>query len=255
MKILFTICGRAGSKGIKNKNLKEFLGFPLPYYTVSILDLYINNNDKHECDIVLNTDSFELIKLFRENIKLPLEIIERKTELGKDNTPKVLVIKNSYEIISKIKKKDYDVVIDLDITSPLRTLDDLEALIEKKLNSDADVVFSVTYSRRNPYFNMVKKTENGYERVIKSSFNTRQEAPEIFDMNASMYAYSPSFLESGKGIFDGKCEVIKMMDTAVLDIDDENDFELMEVIAKHLFLNDQKLRTVQENILKLIKQK
>jgi CMP-N,N'-diacetyllegionaminic acid synthase len=91
-------------------------------------------------------------------------------------------------------------VIDLDITSPLRTLKNIEALVDKKLNSDADLVFSVTDSRRNPYFNMVMKTEKGYERVIKSYYNARQEAPEIFDMNASMYAYLLSFLQVERNI-------------------------------------------------------
>ncbi len=248
MKILFTICGRSGSKGVKNKNLKKFLGYPLSFYTVSIIDMFIKNNSQHDCDIVLNTDSVDLMKLFGDNLKLPIEIIERQPELAEDNTPKILVIRNSYKVMRERNGTDYDMVIDLDITSPLRTLDDLESLVEKKLILDADVVFSVTDSRRNPYFNMVKRTENGYERVIKSNFNTRQEAPEIFDMNASMYAYSPSFLKSGKGIFQGKCEVIKMMDTAVLDIDNENDFEFMEVIADYLVKKNRNFKRVWNNL-------
>lgn len=253
MKILFTICGRAGSKGIKNKNLKEFLGFPLPFYTVSIIDLFIKNNNESECDLVLNTDSIELIELFKENLRIPFEVVNRKPELGEDNTPKVLVIKNCYDVISERLGKKYDMIIDLDITSPLRTLSDLEALIEKKIDSSADVVFSVTDSRRNPYFNMVMKTDKGYERVIQSNFNARQEAPEIFDMNASMYAYSPEFLKSGRGIFEGTCEVIKMMDTAVLDIDHESDFELMEVIARHMYNKNYLMNTVKGNILNIAK--
>lgn len=248
MKILFTICGRAGSKGIKNKNLKEFLGYPLPFYTVSIIDLFIRNNKQYNCDIVLNTDSDELIDLFRNKLTIPIHIVEREPKLGEDNTPKVYVIQNSYTVLKERLKKDYNIVVDLDITSPLRTLKDLENLVEKKLNSDADVVFSVTNSRRNPYFNMVIKTDKGYERVIQSNFNARQEAPEIFDMNASMYAYSPEFLESGKGIFEGKCDVIKMMDTAVLDIDNDNDFELMEVVAEYLFTKDLAMKKNRDNI-------
>lgn len=252
MNILFTICGRAGSKGIKNKNHKHFLGYPLPFYTLSAIDLFIKNNKNIECSIVLNTDSFDLIDLIKNNINLPIEVIERVSELGKDNTPKVHVIQNSYYVLKERLLKDYDIVIDLDITSPLRTLKDLEALVEKKKSSNADVVFSVTDSRRNPYFNMVKKTQTGYERVIQSSFNARQEAPEIFDMNASMYAYSPSFLETGKGIFEGKCEIVKMLDTAVLDIDNENDFELMEVIANYLYSSNADMALIKDNINNII---
>jgi CMP-N,N'-diacetyllegionaminic acid synthase len=92
------------------------------------------------------------------------------------------------------------------------------------------------------------KTEKGYERVVKSNFNARQEAPEIYDMNASMYAYSLEFLNSGKAIFEGKCDVIKMVDTAVLDIDNENDFELMEIIAEYLFAHNEEMKTIKDNI-------
>ncbi|UGB30423.1 acylneuraminate cytidylyltransferase family protein [Metabacillus sp. B2-18] len=248
MKILFTICGRAGSKGIKNKNLKEFLGFPLPYYTISAIDLYRQKNPQISSDIVLNTDSAELIKLIKDYRTLKIDVIEREASLGLDNTPKLEVIAKSLEIMKQRKSVNYDMVIDLDITSPLRTSLDVENLIKHKVNTQVDVVFSVTNSRRNPYFNMVKRTENGYVRVINSSFNSRQEAPEIYDMNASLYAYSPEFLVSGKGLFEGTCDVIKMMDTAVLDLDHENDFELMEVIGKHLFENYPLLGEVRRNI-------
>ena len=249
MKILFTICGRAGSKGIKNKNLKDFLGYPLPFYTVSAIDLYKKQNPNTFCDIVLNTDSIELIQMFKERLNFDIDIIEREPQLGLDNASKLAVISNCLEIMKKRKSTEYNIVVDLDITSPLRTVKDIENLVAKKLNNNVDVVFSVTDARRNPYFNMVKKTKDGYERVIASNFNTRQEAPDIFDMNASLYAYSPIFLESGKGIFDGKCDVIKMMDTAVLDLDHENDFRLMGVIAQYLFDNFIEFKEIRDNII------
>jgi CMP-N,N'-diacetyllegionaminic acid synthase len=252
MNILFTICGRAGSKGIKNKNLKDFLGFPLSLYTISAIDLYIKNNPQYRCDLVLNTDSDELITLFKNKLCIAIETIKRQPELGRDNTPKVNVIQNCYTVMKERFVKDYDMIVDLDITSPLRTVKDIEALIEKKYHADIDVVFSVTDSRRNPYFNMVMKTEKGYERVIQSNFNTRQEAPEIYDMNASMYAYSPEFLNSGKGIFEGKCDIIKMMDTAVLDIDNESDFHFMGIIGEYLFAQNEEMKIIQENIKNLL---
>lgn len=248
MNILFTICGRAGSKGIKNKNIKEFLGFPLPFYTVSVIDLFIKRNPDIRCDIVLNTDSNDLINIFTEQVFLKIDVIERVAELARDNTPKIAVIFNCLEVMQQRKEIKYDMVIDFDLTSPLRTVKDVSNIIEKKMTSTADVVFSVTNSRRNPYFNMVKKTKNGYERVIASNFNARQEAPKIYDMNASLYAFSPSFLLSRKAIFQGRCDVIKMLDTAVLDLDHEGDFELMQVIAGYLFRTYLDFREVRENI-------
>lgn len=251
MNILFTICGRAGSKGIKNKNTKDFLDYPLAFYTVSAIDLYKKLRPDVNCDVVLNTDSDTLIQMFNEQLCFDLEVIKRSPALGLDNIPKVVVILNCYNIMKKKKSINYDMIVDLDITAPLRTVMDIDNLIQKKLNSDADVVFSVTDARRNPYFNMVKKTDKGYERVIKSSFNARQEAPEVFDMNASLYAFTPEFLETEKGIFEGRCDVIKMLDTAVLDLDNDNDLELMQVIGKHLFDKDKNFFEVRDNIVKL----
>lgn len=253
MNILFTICARKGSKGFKNKNLKIFLGYPLSFYSVSVIDLYMQKNPEIDCDIVLNTDSEDLIKLFKENLKIKVYVINREPSLGQDKTPKVSVILNSYRMMQEKKKRNYDMIVDLDITSPLRTIDDLENLINKKNQTDADVIFSVSDSRRNPYFNMVKKTEHGYKKVIDSPYNTRQEAPEIFDMNASLYAYTPSFLMTGRGIFEGKCDVIKMIDTGILDIDSENDFNLMQVIAEYLFLNNKGMSQLRDNIQRIIK--
>jgi CMP-N,N'-diacetyllegionaminic acid synthase len=253
MEILFTICGRAGSKGIKNKNLKNFSGFPLPFYSLSVINLYTGKNPDLKFDIVLNTDSRELTQLITDNVTMDIHTIDRDKSLGGDYIPKIAVIKNSYQIMQEKKNKQYVMVVDLDITSPLRTAEDLGNLICKKRKSDADVVFSVTEARRNPYFNMVKKSKKGYVRVIDSSFNARQQAPEIFDMNASLYAYSPEFLESGKGIFEGKCDIIKMADTGILDIDSENDFELMEIISEYLYKNNSSMSEVRQNINRIIR--
>ncbi|VDN48549.1 CMP-N-acetylneuraminic acid synthetase [Petrocella atlantisensis] len=248
MKILFTICGRAGSKGLKNKNLKEFLGYPLPFYTISAIDLYLKNSPEIKADIVLNTDSEQLIKMFDDGIKKEIDVIKREQALGMDHIPKTAVILDCLKRMQIKYETNYDMVVDLDITSPLRRTRDIKNLIEKKHTYSTDVVFSVTNARRNPYFNMVRKSENGYERVMNSTFNTRQEAPDIYDMNASLYAYSPEFLESEKGLFEGYCEVIHMQDTAVLDIDHENDFELMQVVGKYLFDKEESFNEVRNNI-------
>ena len=80
MNILFTICGRAGSKGIRNKNIRDFLGYPLPYYTFSAAALYINNQQKDKIDVVLNTDSEELMQLTKNNPFLSIDIVKRKEE-------------------------------------------------------------------------------------------------------------------------------------------------------------------------------
>ena len=205
MKILFTICGRAGSKGIKNKNIREFLGKPLPYYTISAIDLFLKETTLDiEADIVANSDSRELLELMKNNPLRIIETIERDESLAGDAIGKIAVIN--------------------------------------------DCLLKMEDRKHKKYFNQVMKTEHGYKKVIASNFTARQQAPEIYDMNASLYAYSPEFLKSGKGVLDGYCECIEMYDTGVLDLDHENDFELMEVIAKYLFSKNVQLGKIYYNI-------
>ena len=106
-RLLITICGRAGSKGFKNKNLKNFCGKPLVYYSLSAAELFIKNHPELEVDIALNTDSEDLAKLvaaeYPEVIYLP-----RGAELGGDRVPKVEVYKDSFARMEARTGKPYD---------------------------------------------------------------------------------------------------------------------------------------------------
>lgn len=248
MNILITICGRAGSKGIKEKNVRDFLGYPLPYYTLSAIELYEKTNERDRIDVAVNTDSQRLIELAEANPFVQTYVIRREEALGGDRVPKPAVILSTLIQMEQRLGIHYDMVVDLDLTSPLRKVEDIRHLIEKQEECRADVTFSVTDSRRNPYFNMVMKADKGYRKVISSNFVARQQAPEILDMNASMYAYDPAFLQTGKGVLDGYCEIIKMEDTGILDLDHINDFELMQVIAAYLFQNKPAFAEIYENI-------
>lgn len=250
MKILFTMCGRAGSKGIKNKNIRSFAGKPLPYYSISVIDLFLKKTKAEiDYDIVVNTDSKELIEMMKNNPLREVEIIMRKPELCNDVIGKIEVIRDCYFQMKERMGKSYDMVVDLDLTSPLRIVIDMENLIKKHRETKADVTTSVTGARRNPYFNQLKRTEHGFKKVIESDFTARQQAPEVFDMNASLYAYNPEYLMTGKGVLDGYCECIEMKDTGVLDLDHENDFALMEIIAEYLFKTDNGYGEVKDNII------
>lgn len=249
MRILFTICGRAGSKGIKNKNIKNFVGKPLPYYSLSAIDLWLKQTDiSVEYDIVVNSDSQELLAMMEQNGKLTVERIEREESLAGGTIGKIDVIADCINRMEARKGYTYDLVVDLDITSPLRKAQDLEHVIQTHLEKQPDVTTTVASARRNPYFNQVKRTEKGFAKVIESNYTARQQAPEIYDMNASIYAYKPDFLRSGKGIFAGVMECVEMYDTGILDLDHENDFALMEVIAKFLFETEADFGAVYQNI-------
>ena len=248
MRILFTICGRAGSKGIRNKNLRVFCGRYLAHYPVAAIDLYMKDHPEVEADIAVNSDSPELLDLVADNGMRSGEKLGRKEHLSGDTVGKILVIRDCLERMKEIRQCGYDMVVDLDITSPLRKCKDLARVIETQERTKADVTTTVTTARRNPYFNQVLRTDRGVKKVIESDFTARQQAPEIFDMNASIYAYKPAYLYSGRGVLDGYCEIVEMEDTGVLDLDHEQDIELMEVIGAYLFEKDPGYGEIRERI-------
>ncbi len=248
MNCLFTVCGRAGSKGIKNKNCRNFLGVPLLHYTLAAIALFSAGNKDDIIHTCINTDSDLLLSLARD-WSPDIFAVNRPAELAGDRAAKMPVIRHTLREMEASQKLSYDHVVDLDITSPLRTVADIAAAIEKRKSSGFDVVFSVTEARRSPYFNMVtEKTDGSCEKVLPSNFTARQQAPVLYDVNASIYAYDPQFLRGNTSgmLFDGRCGVVKMPDTGVLDLDSERDFYLMEAIAAHLQQHDEGLSAVME---------
>lgn len=264
MKLLITICGRAGSKGVKNKNIKPFIGKPLVLYTISAALLFREAHPNDQIDICVSSDSDELLQLAD---RFELDSIHRPEDLSRDTASKVSVIRHAVIEMENERNQHYDLILDLDITSPLRTLTDMERAVEKTFRSVAadidvapgnsayvkadtgadsdavirtDVVFSVVPARRNPYFNMVEIRDGKAGRIFEPSYTSRQQAPQVYDMNASIYCYQRDALMNRlkNSPLDGTFDVILMRDTAILDIDSEEDFELMEFLADRIFYHE-----------------
>lgn len=246
MNILFTICGRAGSKGFKNKNLKKMRGIPLVYYTLAAIKCYMDQHPENNVTVALNTDSEPLLDIIKKQNIICVRYVRRKPELAGDVVPKVEVIKDTFLTCNDIHP---DAVIDLDITSPMRRAEDIENIIIEYNKGIYDLVFSVVEARRSPYFNMVENKQDGYYRKIcASKFTARQQTPKSYEMNASIYAYSPDFLrnEITKTIIDYDCGISVMPDYLVLDIDSEEDFQMMQYLHEYYCNQDNELMHVYE---------
>lgn len=249
MKILVTICARAGSKGVKSKNVRDFLGKPLYYYTLAAIERWRTTlTDDIEITCAVNTDSTVLSNGIKTLMGDSYLLLPRPKELAGDVVSKWEVLRYSLQSAEETTGNHYDFLLDLDVTSPLRSVKDVQAVIEKAQESLADVVFSVTESRRNPYFNMVKCENGVFSKVIDSNYTARQQAPIVYDMNASIYCVRCEFLvnKKNKNVFSGRFDVVHMRDTAVLDLDSENDYQLMQVIANYLSGVDDGIREIME---------
>lgn len=254
-RLLVTVCGRAGSKGFKNKNLKTFCGKPLVYYTLSAAELFAKSHPEVQADVALNTDSPLLAELVAAQYP-EVTFLPRAEALGGDTVPKMAVIQDSLARMEAKTGAPYDYVMDLDITSPLRTAQDIANAYElKNARGDLDLVYSATEARRNPYFNMVRDCGDHIAKGIENepgtaTFTARQMAPAFYDVNASIYVYRRDFLAGNTThiIWDAKTYVTLMMDTGIIDIDSEEDFNMMQVIAGHLYANYPDFAAVRDNI-------
>lgn len=224
MNILLTICARGGSKGIPGKNIKPVGGKPLLAYTVEIAKEFAR---RHSARVILSSDSEEILRV-GEEYGVVSEYV-RPEYLANDTCGKPDAIKDALLWAEKNDGKTYDFVVDLDVTSPIRTLEDIENSV-KMLEEDGDAltVFSVNPCARNPYFNMVEKKTDGYYKVVLGGrYTTRQSAPKVYDMNASIYVYRRSALMEEHPRAVTPKSLVYVMDHICFDLDEPSDYDYL----------------------------
>ena len=231
MKTLITICARGGSKGIPGKNIKPIAGKPLIAYSIDCARRVAEVLG--DADILLSTDSEE-IRACAARFGLETEY-RRPARLADDHCAKLDAIADALEWSEAKNGCRYDHLLDLDCTSPLRTVDDiLEAFRLLEADPEALDIFSVSPAGRNPYFNMVERKENGYFDLVKdgSRFTTRQSSPVVYDMNGSFYIYQRRFFDEGRRDPNTPRTLVYVMPHRCFDLDEPADFDYMSYLLE-----------------------
>lgn len=232
MKALVTICARKGSKGLPAKNIRPLLGRPLISHTIEHAIRWTSPQISSK-RIVVSTDGEEIAAIAKSaGAEVPFL---RPAELANDTIGKMPVLMHVLLASERIFQERYDVMIDLDPTSPIRRTTDIDNGFNTFLSAACDVCFSVTRARKNPYFNMVERTADAGVRLVRqlpeSIVHSRQAAPDVWDMNASIYIYKPEFLRSNPAtLWKGKAELFEMPPESAFDIDLERDFHIVEAL-------------------------
>jgi len=229
MRTLITICARGGSKGIPNKNIKSLADQPLIAYTIDIAKSFA----------ALSTDSQKILQVAQQ-YGLQTDYL-RPEYLAGDKAGKVDAVNDVLLFYEKQNQLQYDLILDLDVTAPLRTLKDLQEAYEM-INADSQALnlFSVSPARKNPYFNMVEAGNSGYYQLVKDpdgKVKSRQKAPEVYELNASFYFYKRAFFSRGLDTAITDRSLIYLMDHLCFDIDDPIDFEFMDFLMANNHLD------------------
>jgi CMP-N,N'-diacetyllegionaminic acid synthase len=231
LNILITICARGGSKRVKNKNIREVAGKPLMVYSIEQAKRW--GKAKH---IVCSTDSEEIAKVAKDN---GIEVIIRPEELASDKAGKVDAIRHAFKESEKKHNEKYDVVVDIDATSPIRTIEDLDNCLKIFEEKKPEILFSVVEARRSPYFNMVEVDEEGKAHVSKKLNKPvlrTQDVPKVYDMNASIYFYSREFLLNPEYVYplsSDNAAIYIMDEISAIDVDNEIDLKYLEFLIKN----------------------
>lgn len=223
MKILCTICARAGSKGVTNKNLRLINGLPLIAYS-----LQQAVETKLFSQIAVSSDSSEIRTTAMAHGAT--FVVDRPTQMASDTAPKLPAIRHCVETTEK-EFGQFDIIIDLDATAPLRIAADIIGSLELLTATNADNVITGTPAHRSPYFNLVEQDENGIVQLskpLKDAVTRRQDSPKCFDMNASIYVWRRDALLNNPSLFVSSTRLFEMPRERSLDIDSEADFEMVE---------------------------
>ena len=222
MKVVAVIPARAGSKGIPNKNLLSIGGKPLIAWSIeaAVQSAIIDK-------IIVTSDGDEILsaaKVYKE-----VDVLKRPEELAQDHTPTAPVITHALKTLN-INTDEYEYLILLQPTSPLRNHKDIDAAFETLKASDANALISVVQPDHHP-LKSFKSNEEGYlEGLVNNEypFMPRQVLPKAYQPNGAIYIINlKTFLEK-ETFFTDTTIAYEMSADKSIDLDTAEDIKKIE---------------------------
>jgi N-acylneuraminate cytidylyltransferase len=225
MKYLVVIPARGGSKGIPHKNIKPLGGKPLIYYSIDVARQFTTDEN-----ICVTTDDVEIISVVEQHgLKVPFV---RPAELATDTCGSSEVIQHAYQFFVD-KGILHDAIVLLQPTSPFRKVEFIKEAVAL-YDDSIDMVTSVCPAACNPYYDGFEENADGLLQISKGdgTIARRQEAPQVWQQNGSIYVINPkSLVEKGMGGFT-KIKKYSMPEAYSVDLDTMLDWKMAELIIK-----------------------
>ncbi|HRJ10153.1 MAG TPA: acylneuraminate cytidylyltransferase family protein [Prosthecobacter sp.] len=223
--IICTVCARGGSKGVPGKNTRLMHGIPLIQHTLrqaAASGIFTT--------IVASSDSEAILDCAAE--VSGVRTLLRPAGLASDTAGKVPAIRHAMLAMEERLGAPCDITVDLDVTSPLRSPDDIRAAVAL-LQDGVPNVLTAMHSRRSPYFNLIERHPDGQIRTAKAlpgGVLRRQDAPPCYDMNASIYVWRRDVLAAEDRLFLPGTALHLMPEERSWDIDSEMDWHVVELL-------------------------
>jgi CMP-N,N'-diacetyllegionaminic acid synthase len=224
-RLIAIIPARGGSKGLPDKNIRILNGRPLMAHSI----IHAQESGIFD-EIFLSTDSQEYANIaIQYGANVPFL---RSDELASDSASTWDCVSEALEQYS-VLGKEFDIIVVLQPTSPLRTAQDIVNAIKKMILTNADSVVSVCEADHSPlWYNILpeNKSLKGFVRP-EIMAKTRQELPTYYRINGAIYAISTFyFLSAQNTIYDGNSFAYVMPKERSIDIDTLFDFSFAEYL-------------------------
>lgn len=227
MRRVCTILGRAGSVGVPGKNVRLLGGMPLIVHSIrharetGLFDAVVVSTDDPEVARIAEDEAVDLI-------------VSRPPEMATSTAGKLPAIRHAVAEAERIVGQKFDIVVDIQPTSPLRLPEDIVAAVEL-LESKGKHVNVVTgcKSHKSPYFDLVEAGTESFVRLVATvprALPRRQDAPATFDLNGAVYAWWRERLEKTESAIAEYTMIHVMPPERSIDIDTEVDFALAELL-------------------------
>jgi len=225
--VLGVIPARGGSKGLSRKNILHLAGKPLIAYTIEVA-LSTSFLDR----LIVSTDDEEIAKVAHQHgAEVPFC---RPFDLARDETLVYPVLIHAVQWLSEHQDCNPDFVLLLQPTSPLRTVEDIDAAINIAITAEAEAVVSVTPVHQHPYW-MKQVTEDGRltDHLPLERFpNRRQDLPVVYALNGAIYLAETRILLERQTFYTDRTYAYIMPPERSLDIDSKWDLYLAELVLK-----------------------
>ncbi len=233
MKVLAIITARGGSKGIPNKNIKEFRGKPLILYTIEVA-----KKSGLITDLIVSTDDQKIAEISKKyGAEVPFI---RPVDLAQDDTPILPVIQHAVKFMENKLGYQYDYVVTLQPTSPFRTPEDIDQAIKLIDNEKADSAASLVAVPST--FHPIKMKKLDGNKVLPYCLSEpegvrRQELPKVYRRSSAVYVSRRDLVLNDNLFFGEKVVGFETPIERFADIDTQQDWEQAELKVAKL-LND-----------------
>ena len=217
---------RAGSKGVKNKNIHVICGKPLYQYTV---DFAIEAGAK---DVYISTDIKEILSMSKRD---KIFTVKRNKDLCQDNSMMSAVMLNFLSFGVGKKILDDQTIVLLQATSPFRNRNDFKKALKLfEISNEINLMLAVTKAENHALkYGFVNKGKFNHLSNPSHCFENRQKLPELYRPTGAFYIFKAGWYRQNKSFSTSAtgAYIVSVKDS--LDIDSLEDIKKVESIIKN----------------------